>query len=150
MQDDQISKQQAEENSNDFIYRSSLSLMGNIQRRSDHSSSSIPTNSKDETKKINLQPRASNQTFTPPTSSLSNQSSNNDLHLTLSSISVDIPQLHYPIEKSLDHEHDPHFHITEELLPDLLLTNSGTILISLLKSCNINELFRRSSSSSNN
>lgn len=101
--------------------------MGNIQRRSDHSSSFSTQSSKNETKKINLQQRASNQTFTPPTSSLSNQSSNNDLHLTLSSISIDFPQLYYPIEKCLDQEDDPQFHTVEELPADSALTSLGTV-----------------------
>lgn len=56
----------------------------------------------------------SSHTFTPPTVSLSNESSSNDLHLTVSSMSADLFQLKYAIEKFLIDDDDPIYEIAKE------------------------------------
>jgi hypothetical protein len=80
--------------------------------------------SKDE-EKHSIQERRSNHTFTPPTSSLSNESSSNDLHLTLSSVSVDLPQLSYAIEKFLVDDDNPVYQIAEEFPSGYPLLHQG-------------------------
>jgi hypothetical protein len=72
-----------------------------------------------------IQERRSNHTFTPPTSSLSNESSSNDLHLTLSSVSVDLPQLSYAIEKFLVDDDNPVYQIAEEFPSGYPLLHQG-------------------------
>lgn len=75
------------------------------------------TDSKDEGKYW-TEIRRSNHTFTPPTSSLSPHSSSNELHLTSSSLSVDLPQLKYAIEKFLlDDDDDPIYQFVDEFPP---------------------------------
>ncbi|CAF2932274.1 unnamed protein product [Rotaria sp. Silwood2] len=111
-----------EENASDIIVSSSLSPLGTIDYRSDIrflaniDGKKLLHDSKDKEKNL-IQEQRSNHTFTPPTSSLSNESSSslNDLHLTpSSSISVDLPQLKYAIENFLDDDDDPVYQIAEE------------------------------------
>ncbi|CAF0721208.1 unnamed protein product [Adineta steineri] len=71
----------------------------------------------DQEKQIS-QERRSNHTFTPPTSSLSNDSLSDDLHVTLSSFSVDLPQLKYAIEKFLVDDNNPVYEVAEEFSTD--------------------------------
>ena len=63
------------------------------------------------------EPRRSTHTFTPPTSSLSPHSSTNDLHVTSSVFSVDLPQLKYAIEKFLLADDDPIYQFVDEFPP---------------------------------
>ena len=101
--------------------------MANIDRRPDirflaHvDSKNVFSDSKDQDAKHVAQERPSNHTFTPPTSTLSNQSSSHDLHQILSSISVDLPQLNYAIEKFLvdDDDDNPVYHVLDEFPPIL-------------------------------
>ncbi|CAF1196031.1 unnamed protein product [Rotaria sordida] len=109
-----------EENSSNIIVPSSLSSLDTIDYRSDirflanTDSKKFLHDSKNKEKNL-IQEQRSNHTFTSPTSSLSNESSSNDLHLTLSTISVDLPQLKYAIEKFLaDDDDDPVYQIAEE------------------------------------
>ncbi|CAF4550870.1 unnamed protein product [Rotaria sp. Silwood1] len=101
-----------EENSTDNIVSSSLYPLGTIDYRSDTrflakiDSTKLLHDSKDKEKNF-IQEQHSNHTFTPPTSSLSNKSSS-------SSISGDLPQLKYAIEKFLVDDDDPVYHIAEE------------------------------------
>ncbi|UJR28800.1 hypothetical protein I4U23_010025 [Adineta vaga] len=113
-------KRTREKNSSNIILSSSLSPMGPIDHRSDIRSV-IPNDFNIDEKQF-LHERKSNQTFTPPTSSLSNDSSStNDLHSTLSSISVDLPQLKYALEKFLIDDNDPVYEIAEEFSTDCSL-----------------------------
>ena len=87
----------------------------------------IPNDMKDEEKYL-TEPRRSNHTFTPPTSSLSPHSSSNDLHLTSSSLSVDLPQLKYAIEKFLlddDDDDDPIYQFVDEFPPGSSFHHQG-------------------------
>ena len=59
------------------------------------------------------QDRHSNHTFTPPTSCSSHNSSN-DLHLTSSTRSIDLPQLKYAIEQFLVDDDNPIYQIADE------------------------------------
>ena len=110
-------KQIPKKNSSTAIVSPPLSVMGNIDPRPQIGFLS-GIDSKQETNS-KLTERRSNQTFTPPTSSLSNQSSSNDLHLVLSSISVDLPPLNYAIEKFLIDDGQSNRQIVEELPPTL-------------------------------
>lgn len=75
--------------------------------------------------------RRSNQTFTPPTSSLSHESpSSNDLHSTLSALSVDLPPLNYALEKFLVDGvdatvNDSVYEVAEEFSSGCALTDQG-------------------------
>ena len=82
------------------------------------------SNLKDESKE-KTQERRSSHTFTPPTSSLSNQSSSNDLNLVLSSISVDIPPLNYAIEKFLEQSENPIYQQTGALPMQFSIPSQG-------------------------
>jgi hypothetical protein len=120
--------------SNDLITPSSSSPMGTIDYRPDIrfldnvDSKKILHDLKDDEKKA-IQERQSNHTFTPPTSSLSNDSSSNDLHLSFSSLSVDLPQLKYAIEKFLtDDIDDPVYQIAEEFPSGCSLFHQGTTI----------------------
>ena len=99
--------------------------MANIDHRADIrflanvDSKPVFSDSKDQDAKHVVQERPSNHTFTPPTSTLSNQSSAHDLHQILSSISVDLPQLNYAIEKFLVDEDNPVYHVLDEFPPIL-------------------------------
>lgn len=99
-------------------HRPDIRFLSNID------SKKVLYDSKDEEKKI-IQERQSNHTFTPPTSSLSHNSSLNDLHLNSSSMSVDLPQLNYAIEKFLVDEDNPIYHIAEEFRSGCSLFHSG-------------------------
>ncbi len=114
LEDEDINeKRKRGENSRDVIVSSSLSPMGTINHHHDIrflnnlDSKKVSFDSKDEG-------RRSNHTFTPPTSSLSYNSSSNDLHLTSSTRSVDLPQLKYAIEKFLVDEDDAIYQIADE------------------------------------
>jgi len=104
--------------------------MGTIDHRPDIrfldnvDSKKILHDSKDEEKKV-IQDRQSNHTFTPPTSSVSNNSSSNDLNLSSSSMSVDLPQLKYAIEKFLNDDDDPIYQIAEEFSTGCSLFRQG-------------------------
>jgi len=121
---------------------SSLSSMRIIDHRPDIrflanvDSKNLLNDSKDDEEKQSIQERRSNHTFTPPTSSLSNDSSSHDLHLTSSSISVELPQLKYAIEKFLvdDDKSDPIYQIADEF-------SSGCSLIQQGKHIHIHILF---------
>lgn len=112
-------KRRRQENSSDVIVSSSLSPMGTIDHRPDIrflaniDSKNILYDSQQE-EKILIPQRRSSHTFTPPTTSLSHNSSSNDLHFASSGMSVDLPQLKYAIEKFLVDEDDPVFQIAEE------------------------------------
>ncbi len=104
--------------------------MGTIDHRPDIrflaniDSKKVLFDSKDE-EKNSIQERRSSHTFTPPTSSLSHDSSSDDLHLTSSSISVDLPQLKYAIEKFLVEDDDPVYQIAEEFPSGCSLFHPG-------------------------
>ena len=107
-------KQTSERSLSTPIVAPPLSLVANIDQRPQIGFlSSI--DSKEEMKST-LTERRSNHTFTPPTSSLSNQSSSNDLYLALSSISVDLPPLNYALEKFLVDNDQFTGQIVEELV----------------------------------
>lgn len=108
------------------MHRSSLASVGNVDQHPDSHSSTL-RHSIEETKAINAQERRSNHTFTPPTSSLSNQSSSNDLHMSFSSISVDIPPLNYAMEKLLSPEDTYLSHTVEELPMTSAEPDSGRV-----------------------
>lgn len=94
--------------------------MGNI----DHYSTRRLIDVSTENKQI-IQERKSNQTFSPPTSSLSNDSSSrNNLHSTISSLSVDLPELKYALEKFLG-DNDPVYEIAEEFATNCSLSRQG-------------------------
>lgn len=85
----------------------------------------ISNDLKDEGKYL-TEPRRSNHTFSPPTSSLSPHSSSNDLHLASSSLSVDLPQLKYAIEKFLlDDDDDPIYQFVDEFPPGCSFHHQG-------------------------
>ncbi|CAF1937909.1 unnamed protein product [Rotaria magnacalcarata] len=118
-------RRRREENSSGIIVPPSLSPLGTIDYRPDIQflanvdSKKILHDSDDKEKKT-IQEKRSNQTFTPPTASLSNESvSSSDLHLSPSAISVDLPQLKYAIEKLLIDDNDDHpaYQIAEEFSP---------------------------------
>lgn len=114
---DIVEKQTSERSSSTPIVSPPLSLMGNIDHRPQIGFLST-IDLKEETKS-KLNERRSNHTFTPPTSSLSNQSSSNDLYLALSSISVDLPPLNYALEKFLvDNEQ-----FTDQIVEELVSTS---------------------------
>ncbi len=125
-----INVKRTRENSNDVIVVSSLSPMGTIDHRPDIrflpnvDSKKVLHDSKDE-EKTTIQERRSSHTFTPPTSSLSHDSLSNDLHLTSSSMSVDLPQLKYAIEKFLVDDDDPVYQIAEEFPSGCSLFHPG-------------------------
>ena len=104
------------EKSSDVIVSSSLSPMGNIHHRSDlRFANNVDSNRVPIEENISIQVRRSTHTFTPPTSSASQNSSANDLHLTSSARSIDLPQLKYAIEQFLvDDDDDPIYHIADE------------------------------------
>jgi hypothetical protein len=110
------------ENSNAVIIPSPLSLMGTIDHRPDirflpNLDSKKVLYDFNEEEKSSVHERRSSDTFTPPTSSLSHDSSSNDLHLTSSSFSVDLPQLKYAIEKFLIDDNEPIYQIPDEFSP---------------------------------
>lgn len=69
----------------------------------------------------------SNHTFTPPTTSLSPHSSSNDLHVTSSSFSVDLPQLKYAIEKFLLDDDDPVYQFVDEFPSGSFFSHQGKL-----------------------
>ena len=72
-----------------------------------------------------VQERKSNETFTPPTSSLSDDSSSrNNLNSTISALSVDLPELKYALEKFLG-DNDPVYEIAEEFATICSLSHQG-------------------------
>ncbi|CAF0934089.1 unnamed protein product [Adineta ricciae] len=103
-------RRRQEKTSSDGLICSPLSSpMGSI----DHHPTRRLINASTEDEHI-AQERKSNQTFTPPTSSLSNDSSSrNNLHSTISSLSVDLPELKYALEEFLG-DNDPVYEIAEE------------------------------------
>ena len=104
------------EKPSDVIVASSLSPMGNIHRRSDpRFANNVESNRVANEENISIHVRRSNHTFTPPTSSASQNSSSNDLHGTSSTRSIDLPQLKYAIEQFLvDDDDDPIYQIADE------------------------------------
>ena len=108
------------DNANDVVVSSSLSSMGSTDCRSsirflnNIDSKKILYNAQDK-EQNSIQEHRSNHTFTSPTSSLSSQSSSNDLRLTMSSISIELPKFKYAIEKFLiDNDDNPIYQIAEE------------------------------------
>jgi len=116
--------------------------MGTIDHRPDIrflaniDSKKILLDSKDE-EKNSIQERRSSHTFTPPTSSLSPDSSSADLHLTSSAISVDLPQLKYAIEKFLIEDDNPVYQIADEFPSGCSLFHSGRNFHTYIFFCNI-------------
>jgi hypothetical protein len=100
-------------------HRPDIRFHGNVD------STKILHDFKDKEKKA-IQERQSNHTFTPPTSSLSNDSLANDVHLSLSSISVDLPQFKYGLEKFLVDDDDPIYQIAEEFPSGCSVFHQGT------------------------
>ncbi|CAF1192309.1 unnamed protein product [Adineta ricciae] len=115
-------RRRREKTSSDVLISSSLSSpMGSI----DHQPSRRLIDVSTEDEHI-VQERKSNETFTPPTSSLSNDSSSkNNLHSTISSLSVDLPELKYALEKFLG-DNDPVYEIAEEFATICSLSHQDT------------------------
>lgn len=119
-------------NSTDIIIPSSFSPMSPMDYRSDiefHMDRDFKRMLHDRktNDKLSSEDRRSNHTFTPPTSSLSQNSSSYDVHLTSSSsISVDVPQLKYAIEKFLTDDDNPIYQVAEEFSSGFVLSHQGT------------------------
>lgn len=99
-------------------YRSDIRFLANID------SKKILHDSNEKAKRT-IQEQRSNHTFTSPTSSISNQSSFNDLGSISSSLSINVPQLKYAIERFLGDEDNPVYQIAEEFPPTSYCNHQG-------------------------
>jgi hypothetical protein len=111
--------------------------MGNINHRSDlRFITNVDSKKVLNEDKILISDCRSNHTFTPPTSSLSYNSSSNDLHLTSSTHSIDLPQLKYAIEKFLIDDDDDHpiYQIADEFSSGYIQGKNYTSMFSSYRS----------------